>query len=64
VLYEGLLVQIAAQASAAEARFHSQDAYGRRYTADFQSDGSEGQQATVRTGWFVPEGADAVRHLS
>jgi len=58
---EGLLARIEVQAPDAEVHFHSQDEFGRRYTADLQIDGPEGQRATVRTGWFVSEGKDEVR---
>jgi hypothetical protein len=59
--YLDLLRQIERQVLAAEALFHSEDEFGRRYTVDLVVQGSEGRQAVVRTGWFVPHGADEAR---
>ncbi|MCZ7574871.1 MAG: hypothetical protein M5U01_40485 [Ardenticatenaceae bacterium] len=53
-----LLTQIEEQAPTAEATFHSQDEFGRRYTVDVPVQGSESQRAIVRTGWLIRHGAD------
>ncbi len=59
--YTDLLTQIEQQALEAQATFHSEDEFGRRYTVDLQIHGTEGRQAIVRTGWFVAHGADEAR---
>jgi len=59
--YADLLIQLESQALNAEATFHSQDEFGRRYTVDLLIRGTEERQAVVRTGWFVPHGADEAR---
>jgi hypothetical protein len=59
--YADLLTQIEGQALNAEATFHSQDEFGRRYTVDLLIRGTEGRQAVVRTGWVVPHGAYEAR---
>jgi hypothetical protein len=56
--YAALLAQIEQQALEGQATFHSQDEFGQRYTVDLAVLGVEGQQAVVRTGWFVPRGED------
>ena len=52
--YTNLISQIEIQSLHAEAVFHSEDEFGKRYTVDILVTGVEGQQATVRTGWLVP----------
>jgi len=59
--YADLLDQIQQQAPAAEAAFHSEDEFGCRYTVDLTVQGTEGRQAVIRTGWFIPHGADEAR---
>jgi len=59
--YADLLAQIERRAPEAEATFHSEDEFGRRYTVDLTVQGTEGQQGVVRTGRFVPHGADKAR---
>ena len=59
--YTQLLTQIETHAPNADVHFHSQDEFGHRYTVDLQIESPAGQQATVRTGWFVPTGKDEVR---
>jgi hypothetical protein len=59
--YADLLTQIEGLALNAEATFHSQDEFGQRYTVDLLIRGAEGRQSVVRTGWFVPHGADEAR---
>ena len=59
--YADLLAQIEEKALEAEAIFHSEDEFGRRYTVDVLVRGTEEQQAVVRTGWFAPHGADEAR---
>jgi hypothetical protein len=56
-----LLSQLEMLAPGAEARLHSEDNYGRRYTADLPITGVNGRQATVRTGWMVRPHEDVVR---
>ncbi len=34
----------------AEATFHSEDEFGKRYRADIEVEGIAGQRATIRTG--------------
>lgn len=38
-----------------EITFHSEDKFGRRYTADITVEGTEGRRAVVRTGWLVSD---------
>lgn len=52
--YTILLKQLEDKALEAEATFHSEDEFGKRYQADIMIEGIEGQQAVVRTGWLVP----------
>ena len=49
----GLLHQLEGGAMHAEVTFHSEDKFGKRYTADITVEGMEGQRAVVRTGWIV-----------
>ena len=51
--YTELLLQIESKALHADATFHSEDKYGKRYTVDLLIEGTKGQQAIVRTGWLV-----------
>lgn len=62
--YGLLLQQLEVQAPEAEVHLHSQDAFGRRYTADVPIEGPTGQRAIVRTGWLVPTGADEGRLIT
>lgn len=55
--YVDLLKQLETKALDAEATFHSEDEFGKRYRVDIEVEGVEGQQATVRTGWFIPPGS-------
>ena len=58
--YTGLLRQLEGGAMQAEVTFHSEDKFGKRYTADITVEGMEGQRAVVRTGWIVtPESREA-----
>jgi hypothetical protein len=54
--YADLLHQLETKSLNAEAVFHSEDKYGKRYTVDILVDGTEGRQAIVRTGWLAPTG--------
>jgi filamentous hemagglutinin len=56
-----LLRQIEQKALGGDAVFHNQDELGRRYTVDLLIQGTEDRQAIVRTGWFIPHGADEAR---
>ena len=59
--WQHLLGQLEMQAPHAEARPHSGDHYGRRYTANLPITGVNGRQATVCTGWIVRPEEDVVR---
>ncbi|MCP4134937.1 MAG: hypothetical protein GY754_28440 [bacterium] len=52
-----LLCQLESGAMQANATFHSEDRFGRRYTADIPVEGTEGRHAVVRTGWIIPPGS-------
>ena len=56
--YVDLLEQIEEKALDTPATFHGEDEFGQRYLT---VRGTEGRQAVVRTGWFVPHGADEAR---
>ncbi len=60
--YRDLSVQIETKIWQVEIEHHSTDGYGKRYTADMLIQGTEGKQATIRTGWLVPIGT-RVAHL-
>ena len=51
-----LLCQLENKAMQAEIIFHSEDRFGKRYTADILVEGTEGRHAVVRTGWIIPPG--------
>lgn len=59
--HRALLTEIEAKAPEADVELQSQDEFGSRYRADLQIEGPEGQQATICTGWIVPEEQDEVR---
>ena len=56
--YEALLEQITRKALSAEAILRRADAYGNHYVVDIEIIGPQGQQAVVRTGWFVATDSD------
>ena len=57
--YAGLISQIQNKSLDAEAIFHSQDQFGKRYTVDVEVDGViENKRAIVRTGWLVSVGSN------
>ena len=56
--YETLLEQIERHALTAEAILKRTDAYGNHYFVDVEIIGPQGQQAVVRTGWFVATNSD------
>jgi hypothetical protein len=62
--YADLLAQIERWALGAQATFHSEDEFGRRYTVDLTVQGTEGRQGIVRTGWLVLPGADEARLIT
>jgi hypothetical protein len=62
--YVDLLVQIEGRALEAEAVFHSEDAFGRRYTVDLTVEGTGGRRGVVRTGWLVPPDEDKARLIT
>lgn len=52
--YLDLMQQLKDKCWEAEATFHSEDQFGKRYTVDVPVEGTAGQQHIVRTGWIVP----------
>ena len=62
--YADLLIQIERRALEAEATFHSEDEFGRRYMVDLAVEGAAGQQGVVRTGWLVPPGVEETRLIT
>jgi len=61
--YAGLIHQLKERCLQAEAVFHSEDEFGRRYTVEIHIEGTTGQWATVRTGWIVPTDETNTAHL-
>ncbi|QTA85804.1 DUF6883 domain-containing protein [Desulfonema magnum] len=58
--YRDLIRQLEGGAMKAEITFHSEDRFGKRYTADIPVKGTEGRHAVIRTGWItVPESREA-----
>ncbi|MCB0213042.1 MAG: hypothetical protein KDJ52_27110 [Anaerolineae bacterium] len=53
-----LIAQLEAKSLDAEAVYHSEDNFGKRYSVDVTVEGIQGQQAVVRTGWLVPPKRD------
>jgi len=56
--YEELIRQVEMKAPEAEAVFHSEDQFGKRYSIDLQILGNTGLKAVVRTGWIVSGNSD------
>ena len=52
--YTALIEQLETKSLPAEAVYHSEDQFGKRYSVDVTVEGIQGQQAIVRTGWLVP----------
>ncbi len=59
--WQELYQQVETLAPGALVQFHSEDSHGRRFTTDLLLRGPSGREATVRMGWIVPPGLDAVR---
>ncbi len=55
--YTVLLFQLEGIAMQAEITFHSEDKFGKRYTADILVEGTEGRNAVIRTGWIIAPGS-------
>ena len=55
--YTLLLAQLEQAAMQSEVTLHSEDSHGARFTADIPVQGTEGQEAVVRTGWILPHGS-------
>ena len=55
--YTLLLARLEEAAMLAEITPHEEDKYGARYAADIPVQGTEGQEAVVRTGWILPHGS-------
>ena len=51
--YTKLLHQLEIKSLQADATFHTEDQYGKRYTVDVLVEGIEGQKVTVKTGWLI-----------
>lgn len=49
-----LLYQLKTKSLQAEATYHSEDQYGKRYTVELLIEGVEAQQEIVKTGWLIP----------
>lgn len=62
--YLHLIEQLEAKSLQTEITFHSEDVYGKRYTADVMVEGQEGQHAIVRTGWLVPPDTDEAQLIT
>ncbi|MBF0238067.1 MAG: hypothetical protein HQM12_10200 [SAR324 cluster bacterium] len=58
-----LIQEIRLKALRAEAKFHSQDKFGERYTVDLDIQGIGGKTALVRTGWLISVGQQNEAHL-
>jgi filamentous hemagglutinin len=52
-----LLRQLEGGAMQSEVTFHSEDRFGKLYTADIPVEGTENRRAVVRTGWIIPPGS-------
>jgi len=59
--YNDLLVQIEKHATTEQIVLHSKDEFGYRYNMDIKVNGTEGRQAIVRVGWFIPHGLNEAR---
>jgi hypothetical protein len=59
--YTDLLRQIEKHAPNEPIVLHSEDEFGYRYNMDIAVNGTEGRQAIVRIGWFIPYGLDEAR---
>jgi filamentous hemagglutinin len=55
--HTSLIFQIESTAMQAEIVFHSEDSFGKRYTADIFIEGSKNRNAVVRTGWIIAPGS-------
>ncbi len=55
--YTHLLDQLEKKSLPAEITYHSEDQYGKRYTAELLIEGIEAQQEMVKTGWLIPPDA-------
>lgn len=56
--YASLLAQLETKSLQTDVVYHSEDHFGKRYRVDVLVEGTQGQQATVRTGWVVPSQSD------
>jgi hypothetical protein len=59
--YTDLLMQIEKHATTEQIVLHSKDEFGYRYNMDIKVNGTEGKQAIVRVGWFIPHGLNEAR---
>lgn len=55
--HTSLIFQIQSTVMRAEIVFHSEDSFGKRYTADISIEGSKNRNAVVRTGWIIAPGS-------
>jgi hypothetical protein len=51
--YLDLVLQIKQRVLETEITFHSEDEFGRRYTAEIEIQGTAGQTEIVKTGWLI-----------
>jgi filamentous hemagglutinin len=51
--YVDLIRRLETKSLQADICFHSEDKFGKRYTADIPIEGVKGQTVIVRTGWLV-----------
>jgi hypothetical protein len=51
--YLDLVLQIKQRVLETEITFHSEDEFGKRYTAEIEIQGTAGQKEIVKTGWLI-----------
>jgi len=62
--YQALLIQIEANCLLIDVIVRSENQYGQRYQVDVLIEGTNGNQAWVRTGWIVARGLRVARLTS
>ncbi len=61
--YLDLVLQIKQRVLETEITFHSEDEFGKRYTAEIEIQGTAGQKEIVKTGWLIGHNSK-VAHLT
>jgi hypothetical protein len=61
--YLDLVLQIKQRVLETEITFHSEDEFGKRYTAEIEIKGTAGQTEIIKTGWLVGHNSK-VAHLT